>query len=107
MDKLLELQLRHLPKFISVDVLHVKDRWLTLLATKEIAIDQVIIEIKVEGVPKVILDPQVFAFLLIKILGTLLPEPLHIMTIIHGQVWRVASSGIGSVLRLLGGRSRA
>ena len=78
MDKLFELQLWHLTKFVSVDVLHVKNRWLTLLVAKETAIDQVIIEIKVEGMPKAILNPQVFAFLLIKILGMLLPEPLHI-----------------------------
>ena len=107
MDKLLELQLRHLPKFISVDVLHVKDRWLTLLATKEIAIDQVIIEIKVEGVPKAILDPQVLAFFLIKIPGMLFSKPLHIVTTIHGQLRHVSTYRIGSALRLSDGRSRA
>ena len=74
---------------------------------KETMIDQVIIEIKVEGVPKAILDPQVLAFFLIKILGMLLPELLHITTVIHGQVRHVSTSRIGSALRLLDDRRRA
>ena len=82
-DKLLNLQLWSLMMTISVNVFHVKDRRLSLLAMEKPVMDQVIIEIEVKGVPKPILNPQILAFFRIKIAGTLFSEPLHIVTIVN------------------------
>ena len=68
--------------------------------------DQVIIEIEVKGVPEPILNPQILAFFRIKIPGTLFLKLMHIVTVIHRQVWCVSTGRIWSALRLPDG-SRA
>ena len=54
------------------------------------AIDQVVIEIKMKGVLKATLDPQILVVFLIE-------------TIVHEQVWRVATDRIRGALRFLDG----
>lgn len=60
--------------------LHWKDRRLLLLGIP--AIDKVVIKVKVEGMPEVILNPQILG-LFIKVLGRFFPEPRHIVTVVN------------------------
>ena len=79
-DHLLKLQLRHLTKVVSVNVLHL-NHWRLMLS--EVAeVDQMMIEIKVKRVPKPILNPQILG-LIIERLGTLTMNLRHLVTIVN------------------------
>ena len=66
---------------ISINDLHLNDRWLTLL--QELAIDQGLIEVKVERMPKAILKPEILLFLSIKILASYCPDVPDPVTLIN------------------------
>jgi len=70
-NKLLKLQLWKLTKTVGINILHLKNRRLLFLAIP--TIDQVVIKVKVERVPKAILNPQVLG-LIIESSSTLIPE---------------------------------
>ena len=70
-NKLLKLQLWKLTKTVGINILHLKNRRLLFLAIP--TIDQVVIKVKVERVPEVILNPQVLG-LIIESSDTLIPE---------------------------------
>jgi len=66
---------------ISINDLHLNDRWLTLL--QELAIDQGLIEVKMKGMPKAILKPEILLILSIKILSSHCPDVSDLVTVIN------------------------
>ena len=63
------------------------------------------IEVKMKRFLEPVLNPQILG-LIIERLGTPTTNFSHMAMIIHHQVWGVATSGIGGVLRLPDGWSR-
>ena len=59
------------------------------------------IEVKMKWFPELVLNPQIIGRL-----GMPTTNLNHMATIIHHQVWGVATSGIGGALRLPDGWSR-
>ena len=89
MDQLLNVQTRHLTKFIGVNGLHLNHGSLVLVDIAEI--DQMVIEVKVKRLPEPVLNPQVLG-LIIERLGTLMMNLRHLAMIIHHQMRRVTTN---------------
>jgi hypothetical protein len=101
MDQLLQLQLRQLTKAESINVFHVKHRRHTLRTIKKMMIDQVVIEVEVKMVPKTILKPEVLAFFLIEIGGTIISKLPQEVSVVNLEMRSITFSFIGSALWLL------